>query len=295
MKKEKPKNMRISLITPPSQNIEPLIPVFESKGVKVYKNSIHPDCDFILNTSCASVQMLEDFSRLFPNIPFINLVLDLYATVWSSPNPHGYQFEKYKEYIKKSIEVWPISSSVHKRMLEYGIDPEKIKTLLIWARFFEYNGEVKDERFIFNPLRPYPSDKNLGWLKRACSELQIPLYESNHKLSEENFQKVIAECSFMCCEYHEASTGGLTLLEGYRLGKPVIVSDSKYMGAQDYFGDKAKYFNDNSYEDFKNTIKNTWENTPKLNRDECVKFTDSIPSKEVMVDNMIDRLNALLK
>jgi len=287
--------MKISLITPSSQNIEPLIPVFESKGVKVFKNSIHPECDFIIGTGQAYIHLMELFHQTFPKIPMINYTLDFYKTVWTAPNPHGYDWKLYKQYLNKCVELWCPSNEVILRMKEEGVEVEKCKIIKLWARFFEYNGEVKDERFIFNPLRPYPSDKNFGWLKRACSELQIPLYESNHKLSEENFQKVIAECSFMCCEYHEASTGGLTLLEGYRLGKPVIVSDSKYMGAQDYFGDKAIYFNDSSYEDFKNTIKDTWENTPKLNRDECVKFTDSIPSKEVMVDNMIDRLNALLK
>jgi len=296
MKKEKPKNMRISLITPPSQNIEPLIPIFESKGVKVFKNSIHPECDFILNTSCASVQMLEDFSRLFPNIPFINLVLDLYASVWSSPNPHGYQFKKYKEYIKKSIEVWPISSSVHKRILEYGVDPEKTKTLLIWARFFNYPvQEVKDGRYILNPVRPYRDDKNYGWLEKACHELEIPLVETNHKYTEETFQRIIAECSFTCCEAHEMSTGGLTLLEGIRYGKPAVVSDSEYEGARDYLGDMGIYFNDNSYEDFKQTIKETWENTPKLDIKDCERFCSAHPTLDGMVDNMLNRLNILLK
>ena len=144
-------------------------------------------------------------------------------------------------------------------------------------------------------MRPYPYDKNYGWLKRACNELKIPLVEPNHKLSEPEFQKVIAECSFLCTEYHEASTGGLTLLEGHRLGKPVVISDSKYMGARDYFGDRAIYFNDNSYEDFKKTIKGVWENTPVLDREECIKLADTIPSVDGLVDKMISRLNELLK
>ena len=286
--------MKISLITPPSQNIEPLVPVFESRGIQILKNGISHDCDFILNTSCGSVRILEQFHLKYPNIPFINLVLDLYETVWNSPNPHNNQYEKYREYIKKSIEVWPISSTVKKRLLEYGVDPKKTKTLLIWARFFDYPQEnILDKRYILSPVRPYPYDKNHGWLKKACCELKIPLVETSHKYSEEAFQRIIAECSFTCCEIHEMSTGGLTLLEGLKHGKPAVVSDSKYEGAIDYLGDMGIYFNDNSYEDFKQTIKETWENTPKLDIDKCKKHCENHVSKEQYVDNMIDRMRKL--
>tara|TARA_R110000744_G_scaffold30145_1_gene71502 strand:- start:5944 stop:6807 length:864 start_codon:yes stop_codon:yes gene_type:complete len=286
--------MKISLITPPSANIEPLIDVFTSKGISVMVNSVSKDCDFILNTSCASVQTLENFHKAYPEIPFINLVLDLYGTVWNSPNPHNYQHKKYLEYIKKSIEVWPISSSVHKRMVEYGVPVDRLKTLLIWARFFDYPAEkIKDGRYILNPVRPYPNDKNHGWLKKACYELKIPLAETSHKYSEEVFQKIIAECSFTCCEVHEMSTGGLTLLEGLKHGKPAVASNSEYEGAIDYLGHLGIYFNDGSYEDFKQTIKETWENTPKLDIEECRNYCKSHVSKEEYVDNMISRMEAL--
>ena len=42
--------MRISIVTPVSQNVEPYIPIFESRGVKVDKNYLHPDCDAIIGT-----------------------------------------------------------------------------------------------------------------------------------------------------------------------------------------------------------------------------------------------------
>jgi glycosyltransferase involved in cell wall biosynthesis len=287
--------MKISLITPPSKNIEPLIPVFVSKGIDVLKNNVSADCDFILNTSCASTHLMESFHLSHPNIPIINLVLDLYETVWSSPNPHSYQYKKYLEYIKKSIEVWPISSSVHKRMLEYGVDKEKVKTLLIWARFFDYPAEgIIDKRYILNPVREYKYDKNYGWLKKACYELQIPLAETKNNFSERDFQRVIAECSFTCCEVHEMSTGGLTLLEGLRHGKPAVVSNSEYEGARDYLGDMGIYFNDKNYEDFKQTIKETWESTPKLDVNKCIQHCNSHVSKEQYVENMINRMTSLI-
>ena len=133
----------------------------------------------------------------------------------------------------------------------------------------------------------------MGWPRRACRELDIPLKESGHRLSEEEFQRTVAHCTFLCTEYEEASTGGLTLLEGFRLGKPVVVSDSKYMGARDYLGDEAIYFNNDSYEDFKETIKNTWENPPTLSLDLCREITDQY-TLDKMVDEMCINLNSLV-
>ena len=285
--------MKISLITPPSANIEPLVPVFEAKGVSVLKNSISSDCDFILNTSCASSPQLQNFHRQYQSIPIVNLVLDFYKTVWTAPNPHGYNFDLYKEYMNKSVELWCLSNEVILRMKEENIS-SPCKIMKIWSRVFDYPQEgIIDKKYILQPMRYYKWDKNFQWLKKACYELKIPLAEPQHRFSEDQFQKVIAECSFIVCEYHEASTGGLTLLEGHRLGKPVVISDSKYMGAKDYLGDRAIYFNDDSYDDFKRVIKETWENTPKLDVEDCRKYVDSLPSKEDMVDNMINRFRVL--
>lgn len=287
--------MRISLITPPSKNIEPWVPVFESKGVIVHLNAIHPECDFIINTTQATVGLLDIFHRTYPHIPLISYVLDFYKTVWTAPNPHGYDWKKYKEYLLKSTELWCISSEVILRMEEEGMDANKCKFMKIWARFFDYKGQVVDKRYILNPLRPYVFDKNFGWLKKACKELDIPLFESKNGMPTSVFQKAIAECSFMCCEYHEMSTGGLTLLEGHRLGKVSVLSDSPYQGGRDYLGDRAIYFNDNNYEDFKNTIKEVWENTPTLNRKDCEQYCDNHPSIEDTVDIMIERLECLIR
>lgn len=286
--------MRISLITPISQNIEPLIPVFESKGVIVDKNRLNPECDAIIGTGQVGIQLVELFHKTLPNIPLVNLTLDFYKTVWTAPNPHGYDWKLYRDVLRMCDELWCLSSEVVLRMEEEGVDTDKCKIMKIWARFFDYDGKVKDGRYVLSPMRPYPSDKNYGWLAKACDELEIPLVQPNHKLSEQQFQKNIAECSFMCTEYHESSTGGLTLLEGYKYGKISIISNSAYNGARDYLGDKAIYFDD-TYEGLKNTLKETWDNTPKLNLKDCQEFCNAHPTKEDMVDSMIDRLKVLIE
>ena len=285
--------MRISLITPPSHNIEPWVPIFEEKGVKVHLNAIHPECDFIINTSQAWIHLVVMFRNTFPHIPFINYTLDFYKTVWTAPNPHGYNWAAYRDIIKTATEVWCISNEVKQRLTEEGVDPNLCTVMKIWARFFDYPGKIEDKRYILNPMRAYVADKNFGWLDRACDELNIPVVNTRNGLSLDEFRKVIAECSFMCTEYHETSTGGLTLLEGYRLGKPSVVSDSPYEGVKDYLGDKAIYFDDNSYEDFKRVIKETWENPPHLDLKECEAYCDTHPTLEETVDVMIARMLAL--
>jgi len=281
--------MKIAIIKPISTNLDPWIPVFRDKGVEVLENQVTSDCDFILCATHSQVNVLEHWHLQYPNIPIVNYNWDLYGWIWL--NPRGYDWHKYGEYLQKSVEIWVPSEEVTLRTEEFFELGSRCKLIKSFARFFDFE-DVKDNRYILQPMRDYTSDKNFGWLKKACRELDLPLYESQHRLSEPEFQKVIAECSFICTEYHEASTGGLTLLEGYRLGKPVVVSDSIYMGARDYFGDKAIYFKDNDYEHFKQTIKDTWDNTPILNRKECVEFTNQY-DVETMVDQMIERLECL--
>ena len=285
--------MRISLITPPSQNVEPYINVFRSKGIKIDHNSIHPKADFIMMTTQAWIEIVDNFHTTFPDIPLVGLTLDFYKTVWTAPNPHGYKWDLYKKYLNKAEELWCISNEVIKRMEEEGISKEKCHLMKIWARFFEYDGEIKDNRYVLKTTRPYPSDKNYGWIEKACSELNIPLRKPNHGASEEEYRKLLAECSFMCADYHETSTGGLGLLEGYKLGKVSVVSDSPYHGARDYLGDRAIYFDDNDYEDFKRVIKETWKNTPKLDLENCKEFCASHPTIEDNVDFMIERMRII--
>ena len=58
-------------------------------------------------------------------------------------------------------------------------------------------------------------------------------------------------------------------------------------------GDKAIYFNNNSYEDFKETISDTWENTPTLSLKMCREITNQY-TLDKMVDEMCANLNSLV-
>tara|TARA_Y100000401_G_C8319473_1_gene224434 strand:+ start:149 stop:1009 length:861 start_codon:yes stop_codon:yes gene_type:complete len=284
--------MKISLVKPNSTNIDPWVAEFENQGIEVMVNFINEDCNFLIGSTHSQTNRIKQFNEMYPEIPMINYNWDLYEWIWK--NSRGYDWNGYGNLLKKSIEIWTPSEEVNLRTEEFFNLGHKCRVIKTFARLFDYSGEIKNGRYIYQAMRNYELDRNYGWLRRACKELNIPLYESHHRLSEDDFQKVIAECSFMVTEYHEASTGGLTLIEGYRLGKPVIVSDSKYMGAKDYFGDKAIYFKDGDYEDFKRVILETWNNTPELNIMNCKQFTDQYKIKP-MVEKMVERLRILEK
>ena len=140
--------MKICLITPISQNIEPYVEVFERKGVQVQKNSVSSDCDFIVGSGQAYINLWEYYHQYFPNIPMVNITLDFYKTVWTSPNPHGYDWGKYKQYLNKCVELWCISNEVITRMREEDIDTNKCHLMKIWARFFDYKKGLLIEKHI---------------------------------------------------------------------------------------------------------------------------------------------------
>jgi len=283
--------MKIAIIKPESVNVNPWVPAFRERNIEVCENFVESDCDAIICASHSQIGRLAHYHNIYPHIPMVNYNWDLYG--WVFKNPRGYDWATYGKFLNKSSQIWCPSEEVVLRTEEFFGAGDKCKIVKTFARFFEYNN-VKDGRYILNPMRAYTSDKNMGWLRRACSELNIPLKESEHRLSEEEFRRTVAHCTFLCTEYEEASTGGLTLLEGFRLGKPVVVSDSKYMGARDYLGDKAIYFNNNSYEDFKETISDTWENTPTLSLKMCREVTNQY-TLDKMVDEMCANLNSLVE
>ena len=182
---------------------------------------------------------------------------------------------------------------------------ENIHVIKSWARTFDWDKSTEHKGYVLNPMRQY-QDPQEGWLakierdsyeesKYDVNKPHIPVVRPNHGKSEADWQKVLAECTFICTEFHEASTGGLSLIEAHNLGKPVVISDSKYMGARDYLGDRAIYFKDGDFEDFKRVITETYKNPPKLDKAECEKWVkENIPSLEQMVSEMISRMKNLL-
>lgn len=277
--------MKIAFYTVGGQILDLMENELQYQGIELVRNSWDEECDFIYLSTVTSTQ---DFPK---NIPLIVYNWDQYG--WHKEQS-GYKWDLFNELQHRCIEIWTPSNAVNLRIEEFLGLSNKCYIIKSFARLFDYPKEnIKDNRYVFQVVRDYKHDPNFEWAKKACQELNIPFHmDDNHSKSEEDFQKMIAESTLLFCHYDEASTGGLTLIEGHRLGKPILVCDSPYMGAKDYFGNRATYFERNNYEDFKSKLKNMFDNPQFHNIDECKEFTNQY-TVENMVKKMIERFNYL--
>jgi hypothetical protein len=166
--------------------------------------------------------------------PMINYVWDFYEWCLSYPQ---YSYEKYRTLLEQSFEIWTPSQCTSDRLKEFwGLDSVVVKCAVPYRDLV-----TRDDRFVLQPLRNLP-DKWQGWTERACEELGIPCVSPDHSLPQAEYDDLMASCSFIVSGYYEASTGGLSAMEGYYNGKPVIGSGSPYCGLRDTLGTVSATF-----------------------------------------------------
>ncbi len=213
--------------------------------------------DLFFSLQMGHHDQLIHLKRSFPHIPFITYVWDCYGWIWS--HGRGYDWKGYGDLCKISDEVWVPSYGQVLRIKEHwGI--ETYDVVKCYAQYFDH--EVEDGGYVCNALREIP-DSQLGWVEKACEELGIPYEHGGRKQGQvgrtwEEYKKFIARSSFIICPWFEASTGGMSLLESYNLGKEVLICDTPYLGAKDYFADRANYFKP-TYESMKERIQLLWD------------------------------------
>lgn len=260
-----------------------LIDKLKENDVDVLINKCDDDCDFILCINGLSqIDLFSEISESFPDKKKIMYVWDCYP--WTD------YFHDYY-WVSNCDEIWTPSNEVILRLNEaYKIPVDKCKVVKCYAEFFEDDGNiVTNEKFIYHPVRMY-NDPNLGMIKNICDELNIPLNRSNHSLDYYDYKKTVLTCSFIVTEYMESSTGGLTLIEGYYHGKNILVSDSIYQGAKDYFGNRAYYFKQGDYDDFKSKVKMLYEKNDVVDLEERREWC-----KQYTIDAMVNRIINSLK
>lgn len=221
--------------------------------------------DFILTTPeecdviyCASVYKMNEALRLKNEFkkPLVTYCWDYYK--WVHGTRHGgLDWGKYADFMKECDLVLVPSDGQKLRLKELlNIDAEVCECSIEF-----YKHKTRDGGYVLDPVRDY-KEENLGCVEKACKELNIPYIHSEHGYSKEEFRKLVSNCTFMTCAYREASTGGLSLMEGLYNGKVSLVSNSPYMGAKNYIGKWGYYFQYDNYEDLKQKIKNLWERKP---------------------------------
>lgn len=251
-------------------------------------HEITPNCDkntdIIMGMSVTQIDRIRRAHNEYPSIPMLNYNWDVYSWVWTRPREGEYDYKLYGELLKQSKYVLvPSTEEAVRTKNWFDIDAVVVKT---YIPFWDY--EIKDDNYVFQPLREIPDD-NLGWFENICDELEIP-YISNkhHDHKHEDLKRIVASCSFIVSPYREASTGSLDIIQGYYMGKPVLIFGNEN-GGRDYLGNATGVYYCYDKEDMKKWIKDMWENrriVPEENR--------SWVKKKYTAENMAKQINDLL-
>lgn len=237
---------------------------------KVFTLTSAEDCDVIF---CASVAKVQEALRVKSTYdkPLVTYCWDYYKWVHEGKND-SFAWREYRQFLKM-CDLILVPGEGQKLRLKELLD---LDSVVCECSINFYDHEVNDGNYVLDPVRDYP-EENLGWVREACAELEIPYVHTEHGYSQEEFRKLVSDCTFMTCGYREASTGGLSLMEGLYNGKVSLVSNSPYMGAKNYIKDLGYYFQYDSFEDLKEKINELWTKKPKVKlstaRKHCEYFT----------------------
>ena len=264
----------------------------ERLGVEVTANPDR-DCDYAL---CGSIWLSKMVSRVCRErgIPCINYNWDLYPWQVEGKAKECLEPENwgpYVEELKTCRDIWVPSQCVVERTRQFtGREAVVIKTAVhLWTPEEVWNGG-----YVVDVIRQYP-DPNCKAIADACDALGIQCVETGGDLPLPEFRKLIAGAGLLASGYYEASTGGLTLLEGYALGKPVLLADSPYNGSVDYFEDRAQYFTWDSTEGLMSAIIKALDDKslPPTSVDYCRQWVEYEYSNAAMARRMVARLKEL--
>lgn len=247
------------------------------------------EADVVLSLQMGAYDQLIRFKKAYPNKKLVIYVWDCYNWIYLSDNT--YDWDAYGRLCNASDLVLVPSNGQKLRLKQHwNIPPEKVFIVHAYAQYFDHD-KVEDKGYVCNPLREI-SDPHLGWIERACKELDIPYRHGGRKrgqtgMSWDQYKDFIAGASFIVCPWYEASTGGMSLLEGYNLGKEVLICRSKFMGACEYFKERANYF-DPKYDSLKRKVKILWDQRytfPSRKLEDKKEFC-----KNFTVESMAERL-----
>lgn len=224
----------------------------------------HPNYDpCCIATFCGTIWqsdwVTETYYKHNLSIPRFEYCWDLYPWQIKGEAEECWKNHIWTPYIpmlRKCTGIIVPSKPVAIRIEQYTgrTDCELIKSpVKIWDAPTLSPGECNGEPYVVDVMRKYP-DPNRHWVRECCDELGIKCVETGANLPWEEFKKVVYGATILVSAYFEASTGGLTLLEGYAHGRPCLVSDSPMMGALSYLRNRCWQFFHDRKDDLKRKI-----------------------------------------
>lgn len=264
-----------------------LVAALADEGVECV-DAYDPSCEAVFCGSIYKSQVVAlTRAKVKFKIPVVQYNWDIYP--WHVEKSPDYWLP-YIEELKVAAEVWVPSLCTVARTIEFaGRNAFVIKTSV---RPWEHEPTRGD--YVVDVMRKYP-DRNADAVRWACNALGIPVIETATKTPWEEFKKVIAGARLLVSAYQEASTAGLTLLEGYYLGKTVLLSDSLRNGGRDYFGDRASYFKWDSRRELTEQVSFLYNSPLVSSREEAAGWVKETYSEAAMARPMAARLRELVK
>jgi len=258
-------------------------------GIECVKE-LTDDCSFIFCGTIWKLWEVKEGQQQYPHIPVIHYNWDLYP--FQIVENENYQranpdlWIPYLTELANCRDIWVPSQCVVDRTKEFTkrSDSVIIKTSV---RPWDYPQPVSGD-YVVDVMRRYP-DPNLELSKEGCTALGIPLIRTRNEVPWEDFKTNIAEARLLISAHYEASTGGLTLLEGYWHGKPVMLPNSPRHGGVDYFGNRATYFQWDNPLLFRNALLSMYNDPPKINIDEARSWIQAEYSEYAMASRMAKR------
>ena len=232
---------------------------------------------------------------LWPKVPLYCYNWDCYEWVWTRPRPGEYDYKRYGELLSRAREIWVPSHCTGVRTTQWwGLKNWHVVLSAVPYWDWEYKevatgagtgDSLQDGGYAFCALREIP-DQWWGVFEECCAELKIPYVCTKHERSYTEYQRAVAHCRFLVSPLYELSTGGLSLLEGYYLGKPCLLSDSEWHGGRDYLGGRAHYFKFPDKEDFKRQLLMLYSNQQPVEPDHK-EWVEKNFSDQRMIDDML--------
>jgi glycosyltransferase involved in cell wall biosynthesis len=226
-----------------------------------------PDCDRVDLVFCGSVWKAAEVRRADPPIPIVHYNWDVYPfQVDHDPRT----WLPYLEDLKKAVAVLVPSECTVRRTWEFANASATVVKAAIrpWDVPPAFAGAPPPHSYVLDVMRQY-EDPNRGAVKLACERLGIPCIETRCARPWDEFRWLVANARLLVSAYFEASTGGLTLLEGYWHGVPCLLSDSPRHGGQDYLHDRADYFRWDDRGELESGIRRLFDGPRRVNVSEA--------------------------
>lgn len=272
-----------------------LIVALSDVGVRCVAH-FSPRCDLVF---CGSIYCAEEVRRFNrrPALPVVHYNWDLYPHVVKTSKDQDWG--SYLADLKTAAKVLVPNDGTARRTTEFvgvgaTVVPAPVK---VWdVPHKKPAGVPEPYTYLLDVMRSYPWDRSAGVAERVCKRLGIPLVQTLTTRPWDEFRWLAAHATALLSACDEASTGGLSLLEGYAHGAPVILNNSPMNGAGEYFGDRATYFDHTRRieQAMETTILEFSKSTRMIDRREQRKWVESNYSDAIFASRLREEFELCL-